>query len=86
MYVRDVRKGVCQGDGQPKILNERAATAWVDGANLLGPVVGNYCMNLAVEKARQAGVGWVSCKGSNHFGIAGWYTIHAANQVNKVLF
>lgn len=45
-------------------LSERAGTAWVDGRNLLGPVVGNFCIDLAVKKAKEAGVGWVSAKGA----------------------
>lgn len=31
-------------------------------------------MRLAIEKAKKNGVGWVSAKGSNHFGICQWYT------------
>ncbi|KAL3995584.1 Malate/L-lactate dehydrogenase family protein [Acanthocheilonema viteae] len=80
MYVRDIQKGVCMKDGIPKILKEHAATAWVDGNNLLGPVVGNFCMDIAIKKAKQAGVGWVVAKGSNHFGIAGWYSIRAMKE------
>uniref|UniRef100_A0A1I7Z406 Malate dehydrogenase n=1 Tax=Steinernema glaseri TaxID=37863 RepID=A0A1I7Z406_9BILA len=80
MYVRDVRQRVCKGTGSPKILKEKAASAWVDGNNLLGPVVGNFCMDLAMKKAKEAGVGWVVAKGSNHFGIAGWYTLKAIEQ------
>lgn len=64
MYVRDIKKGVCNKDGEPKILKQRAATAWVDGQNLLGPVVGNFCMDLAIRKAREAGIGWVVAKGN----------------------
>lgn len=71
----------------------------MDGKNLLGPVVGNFCMDVAIKKARQLGVGWVAAKGkkqlfffvscflarfvfsgSNHFGIAGWYAMRAADQ------
>uniref|UniRef100_A0A0R3RS37 Malate/L-lactate dehydrogenase n=1 Tax=Elaeophora elaphi TaxID=1147741 RepID=A0A0R3RS37_9BILA len=80
MYVRDVQGGICMKDGTPKVLKEHAATAWVDGNNLLGPVVGNFCMDIAIKKARQAGVGWVVAKGSNHFGIAGWYSIRAMKE------
>ena len=28
-----------------------------------GPVVGRYCMDLAIEKAKKAGIGWVSARG-----------------------
>lgn len=77
MYVRDIEQNVCKGDGEPIILKEKAGTAWVDGNNLLGPVVGNFCMDLAIEKAKNAGIGWVVAKGSNHYGIAGWYALRA---------
>ncbi|CAJ0606440.1 unnamed protein product [Cylicocyclus nassatus] len=80
MYVKDVEKKVCKAEGEPKILKERAASAWVDGDNLLGPVVGNFCMDLAIKKAKDAGVGWVVAKGSNHYGIAGWYVMRAMQE------
>ncbi|VDM97074.1 unnamed protein product [Thelazia callipaeda] len=80
MYIRDVRNNVCRRNGTPRILKERTATAWVDGNNLLGPVVGNFCMDLAIEKAKKEGVAWVVAKGSNHFGIAGWYSMRAMQQ------
>lgn len=47
------------------------------GNNGLGVVVGNFAMDLAVKKAKEIGVGWVVAKGSNHYGIAGWYTLRA---------
>ncbi|CEF64785.1 Malate/L-lactate dehydrogenase family-containing protein [Strongyloides ratti] len=75
MYMRDVKTGACKGKGEPKILNDFAATSWVDGNNLLGPVVGNFCTNLAIEKAKNFGISLVSSKGSNHYGIAGYYTL-----------
>lgn len=77
MYVRDCAKKVCKLDGSPTVLKERAGTAWVDGHSLLGPVVGNFCMDLAVKKAKEAGVGWVVARGSNHYGICGWYVMKA---------
>ncbi|VDM92185.1 unnamed protein product, partial [Onchocerca ochengi] len=80
MYVRDVQEDSCMKDGTPMILKEHAASAWVDGNNLLGPVVGNFCMDLAIKKGKEAGVGWVVAKGSNHFGIAGWYSMRAMKQ------
>lgn len=80
MYINDIRSGMCAASGKPKILKDKAATAWVDGNNLLGPVVGNFCMSTAIKKAKEAGVGWVVAKGSNHYGIAGWYSMTAQKQ------
>lgn len=67
-------------DAEPSIVKQTAATALVDGNNLFGPTVGKFAMDIAVQKAKEAGVGWVSVKGSNHFGIAGYYSIRAMEQ------
>ncbi|ETN62069.1 malate dehydrogenase [Anopheles darlingi] len=77
MYINDLHKNACDGAAVPTILNETPATAWVDGNNGLGAVVGNFCMDLAIKKAKEVGVGWVCAKRSNHYGIAGWYTLRA---------
>uniref|UniRef100_A0A914WA09 Malate dehydrogenase n=1 Tax=Plectus sambesii TaxID=2011161 RepID=A0A914WA09_9BILA len=80
VYITDVETKACSVEGTPEILKEKGSTAWVDGCNLLGPVVGNFCMDLAIKKAREFGIGWVVAKGSNHFGIAGWYAMRALNE------
>ena len=66
LYVNDVRSGLTACDLEPVIITERAATANVDGRNLLGPVVGNFAMQVAIRKAREAGVGWVTAKGNSY--------------------
>lgn len=65
MYVRDIKSGITVSDREPEVLKETVATAHVDGHNLLGPVVGNFCMDLAISKAREAGVGWVVARGGS---------------------
>lgn len=56
------------------ITHETASTAVVNGDSGLGLVVAPYAMEVAINKAKNVGTGWVSVKNSNHFGIAG---IHA---------
>ncbi|GFG29274.1 hypothetical protein Cfor_07951 [Coptotermes formosanus] len=73
MYVTDVESKTTDANAKPVVLKESPATAWVDGNNGLGPVVGSFCMQLAITKAKSVGVGWVAAKRSNHYGIAGWY-------------
>ncbi|CAL1541557.1 unnamed protein product [Lymnaea stagnalis] len=80
MYVKDIQTKMCVSDKEPEIVKETVATAYVDGNNLLGPVVGKFCIDVAIKKAKEAGIGWVSAKGSNHFGIAGWYAMRAMEQ------
>lgn len=77
MYLNELRNGTVDGAAHPQILTETVATAWVDGCNGLGAVVGNWCMDLAMSKAQAVGIGIVSAKNSNHYGMAGWYTIRA---------
>lgn len=64
-----MRRGLCDGNATPVILKESPATAWVDGNYGLGAVVGNFCMDLAIQKAKHVGVGWVVAKGKLHFNI-----------------
>ncbi|MGH0127207.1 UNVERIFIED_CONTAM: hypothetical protein FKN15_074542 [Acipenser sinensis] len=80
MYVKDIQTGICSKDGEPVIEKESVATALVNGENVLGPVVGNFCMDLAIKKAKDVGIGWVVAKGSNHYGIAGYYAMQALKQ------
>jgi len=60
-----------------KIIHETLSTAVVDGDSGLGLVVAPYAMQVAIEKAKQAGTGWVSVQHSNHFGIAAHHAMMA---------
>ena len=60
-----------------KIVHETPSTAVVDGDAGLGLVVAPYSMQVAIDKARIAGTGWVSVRNSNHFGIAGYHAMMA---------
>lgn len=64
---------------RPKItiVRESASTATVDGDNGLGLIVGPKANQIAMNKADQAGSGWVAVHGSNHYGIAGYYVLKA---------
>jgi len=63
MYVKDIETKTTVSDVEPKILRESVATAHVDGMNALGPVVGNFCMKIAIAKAKEAGISLVVAKG-----------------------
>lgn len=60
-----------------EILNETGTTALIDGGNGCGQVVSHKAMKLAIEKAKTSGIGAVTVKNSNHFGIAGYYSMMA---------
>ncbi|HSN61883.1 MAG TPA: Ldh family oxidoreductase [Ferruginibacter sp.] len=60
-----------------KIIHETPSTAVVDGDSGLGLVVAPAAMQVAIDKAKLVGTGWVSVQNSNHFGIAGYHAMMA---------
>jgi len=63
-----------------RTVHETPGTAVVDGDGTIGMLPSLYAMELAMEKARQVGTGWVSVRNSCNFGIAGYYAMLAARQ------
>lgn len=65
---------------RPEIVTETPVAATVDGHDGMGQLVASFAMELAIRKAKQSGVGLVTVRNSNHFGIAGYYASMAAEQ------
>lgn len=63
-----------------EIIRETPSFAVIDGDNAMGPVVADYCMNYAVEKAREVGVFHVFSRNNNTFGPAFYYPLKAAEK------
>jgi L-2-hydroxycarboxylate dehydrogenase (NAD+) len=59
------------------VVHESPSTAVVDGDAALGLVAAPFAMQVAIDKAKNCGTGWVSVKNSNHFGIAGYHAMMA---------
>jgi LDH2 family malate/lactate/ureidoglycolate dehydrogenase len=72
-YVNRLRGGGCNATARPRVLRETAATALVDGDNGLGHLAMVMARDLAMAKARTAGIGWVGVRGGNHAGPAALY-------------
>lgn len=79
-YVRLWEKKRINAQPLIKVVHETATTATLDGDRGLGLVVAPFAMNIAIEKAKTYGSGWVSVKNSNHFGIAGYHSLMAVEQ------
>lgn len=60
-----------------KVIYETKGTATVDADLGPGMVVAHYAMNLAIRKAVESYTGWVAVRNSNHFGIAGYFSLMA---------
>lgn len=76
-YVRLWEKGRINATPNVRVVYETPSTAVVDGDGGLGLVVAPFAMQVAIEKAKIAGTGWVSVKNSNHYGIAGYHAMQA---------
>lgn len=63
-----------------QIVHQTPSTAVVDGDSGLGLVVAPFAMQVAMQKAREVGTGWVSVENSNHFGIAGYHAMMALEE------
>jgi len=60
-----------------KIIHESPSTAVVDGDMAIGMIAATRSMEIAIEKARVHGTGWVATQNSNHFGIGSYYAMMA---------
>ena len=76
-YVRLWEAKRINANPEIKIVHETPSTAVIDGDAGLGLVVAPYAMQVAIDKAKNVGTGWVSVKNSNHFGIAGCHAMMA---------
>lgn len=76
-YVRLWEAGRINTMPSMKVIHETPSTAVLDGDKGLGLVVAPAAMQIAIEKAKQCGTGWVAVKNSNHFGIAGYHSMMA---------
>jgi LDH2 family malate/lactate/ureidoglycolate dehydrogenase len=71
--VRALRAGHLNGRAKPRIVHETAATAQVDGDGGTGHVTGLYATDLAMRKAREAGIGAVGLVGGGDIFMLGYY-------------
>ena len=79
-YVRDYQAGKLDPRPGWRLVRESPATAVIDAERRLGVIVGPRAMRLAIEKARQVGVGVVTVYNSGHFGAIGHYAMQAAQE------
>ncbi len=80
MYIKRIRAGGMNMTPQFKRLNERPATALIDGDNGMGHLVMHHATELAMQKARTTGVAWVGARHSNHAGPASLYAMMPAQE------
>ena len=73
LYVRRIRAGGVNAKPNIRVVSERPSTALIDGDNAMGHLVMKRAAELAIEKAKATGIGWVGARMSNHAGPAALY-------------
>ena len=76
----DTLNQFCKDVFQAFGFSETPVSAVIDGHNGMGQLISIFAMKKAIEKAKQTGVGMVSVRESNHFGIAGYYAKMASEE------
>ncbi len=76
-YDRIVKTRIQQPVTNLEVVRDCKATAVVDGHHGMGMVIGKRCMEMAIEKARQHGLGMVVARNSTHYGYAAHYSLMA---------
>ena len=80
MYYERMKSGLQLPVTRWRVVKDTPTTAVVDGGNGMGMVVGYHAMEIAMEKARQYGLGAVAVRNSSHYGVAGYYPMMAAKE------
>ena len=78
-YDRARRSGRANMQARPRIIKETAVSALIDGDGGLGHVPARFAMQVAIDKAKEAGIAITAVRNSAHFGATGYYTLMAAN-------
>jgi len=79
-YVDGLRKGLMKPTNSARVVHKTETSALIDGGKSLGQVVGHMGMQLAIEMAKAHDMGFVTVRNSNHYGIAGYYSLMAAEE------
>ena len=73
LYVRRIRAGGVNPKPDIRVVSDRPSAALIDGDNGMGHLVMRRAAELAIEKAKATGIGWVGTRMSNHAGPAALY-------------
>lgn len=82
-YAGAIREGSIDPKARETVVFETPLSAVWDAPRTLGQSVAYRGMEKAIEKAREHGFGIVTVRGSNHYGIAGYYT-HMALEADMI--
>jgi LDH2 family malate/lactate/ureidoglycolate dehydrogenase len=77
IYIDRIREGIQHPVTNFEVVKDEGATAVIDGHDGMGHVIGKRAMQMAIDKAKQYGLGMTVVRNSTHYGIAGYFSLMA---------
>ncbi|UCF85866.1 MAG: Ldh family oxidoreductase [Desulfobacteraceae bacterium] len=80
IYIKRLQKGYVRAESKLTYIRDKGPVAFAEAQGSMGHVVAYKAMQRTIEKAEEYGIGWVSVKGSGHFGVTGFFPMMAAEK------
>ncbi|NLB90354.1 MAG: Ldh family oxidoreductase [Clostridiales bacterium] len=80
IYLDRIEEGIMNPITKIDVIKDDRAIAVLDANHGMGHVVSHKAMSMAIEKAKNHGLGMVVVRNSTHYGIAGYYASMAAKE------
>lgn len=80
LYVEKIEAGLCFPENKPLVVKDMLSTALIDAQHCMGQVSATMAMEMAIEKAKKTGVGFVGVRNACHYGTAGYYAMMAVKE------
>jgi LDH2 family malate/lactate/ureidoglycolate dehydrogenase len=80
LSVELIQTGAVQVGARPRLVQERAAAALLDGDRALGPYAATLAMREALRRARELGAAVIGLRETGHLGLVGYYAELAARE------
>jgi LDH2 family malate/lactate/ureidoglycolate dehydrogenase len=80
LYCNGIDIGRIKVQADIKTVAETPLSATIDADAAMGQLVGRLGMHTAIKKAKACGIGFVVIRNSNHYGMAGYYSMLAARE------
>jgi len=79
-YVDGMKSGIIKLDPDVKTIKETPVSLVVDGGGGMGQPIAYNVMKRCIEKAKDGMMCFASVRNSNHYGIAGYYSLMALEE------
>ena len=79
-YIKKFTAGGFRGEAEPTVIDEGPTWIRLDGNNGFGMYNGRKAVDMAIEKAKDSGMAFVTVNNSGHFGACAVYTVYAAEK------